>query len=108
MKIAIIVVSGFIFQMYQPVALALDPSSQVQVTPVLKSQTSWDGTPLEYPAGKAEVTGLVVELAPGAQTGWHFHPVPSFALILEGELEIEKKNGERTRVKAGQIGRAHV
>lgn len=88
--------------LYQQVALALEPSAQVQVSTVLKAQTSWDEKPIVYPSGKAEVSGLVVELAPGAQTGWHSHPVPSFAFILEGELEIEQRNGGVKRLKAGE------
>jgi quercetin dioxygenase-like cupin family protein len=88
--------------MFPPVALALEPSAQVQVSTVLKAQTSWDGKPIVYPSGKAEVSGLVVELAPGAQTGWHSHPVPSFAFVLEGELEIEQRNGGVKRLKAGE------
>jgi quercetin dioxygenase-like cupin family protein len=86
----------------QPVALALEPSAQVQASTVLKAQTSWDGKPIAYPSGKAEVSGLVVELAPGAQTGWHSHPVPSFAFILEGELEIEQRNVDVKRLNAGE------
>lgn len=102
MKISSLVVSGLIAMMFQPVALALEPSAQVQVSTVLKAQTSWDGKPIVYPSGKAEVSGLVVELAPGAQTGWHSHPVPSFAFVLEGELEIEQRNGGVKRLKAGE------
>ncbi|MBI4291034.1 MAG: cupin domain-containing protein [Betaproteobacteria bacterium] len=102
MKIASLVVSSLIAMMFQQVTLALEPSAQVQVSTVLKAHTSWDGKPIVYPSGKAEVSGLVVELAPGAQTGWHSHPVPSFAFILEGELEIEQRNGGVKRLKAGE------
>ena len=102
MKIGPLVVSGLIAMLVQPVALALEPSAQVQASTVLKAQTSWDGKPIAYPSGKAEVSGLVVELAPGAQTGWHSHPVPSFAFILEGELEIEQRNGDVKRLNAGE------
>jgi len=36
-------------------------------------------------------------LAPGQQTGWHMHPVPLFAYILEGELTVDYGGkGERT------------
>lgn len=37
--------------------------------PVLKTKTSWDGKDIEYPQGKAEVTGMIVEIAPGGETG---------------------------------------
>lgn len=102
MKIASLLVSGLIALLFQPAAQALEASAQVQVATVLKVENSWDEKPIVYPAGKAEVTGLVVELAPGAETGWHAHPVPSFAFILEGELEIAQKNGTVKRLKAGE------
>ena len=85
----------------QSQALALEVSSAVSVTPVLKAQTSWDGKPIVYPAGQAEVTGLIIEIAPGGETGWHLHPVPSFGVVLEGELQVQLKNGEVKRLQAG-------
>ncbi|WP_208113579.1 cupin domain-containing protein [Tahibacter aquaticus] len=84
-------------------AVALDNTSSVKVTPLLKSTTSWDGTPLVYPAGPAEVSTLTIEIAPGGETGWHKHPVPSFALVLEGALEVRLKDGRSRRVTAGQV-----
>lgn len=83
-------------------ALALENLDQVKVTPLLKTQTSWDGTPLQYPQGQAEITGMLVELAPGAATGWHSHPVPSFGMVLEGEIEVTLDNGKTRRIKAGE------
>lgn len=81
---------------------ALDPGAAVKVTPLLKTTTSWNGQLLAYPAGQAEVTGLLVEIAPGAETGWHEHPVPSFGLLLEGELEVTLKEGRVKRLHAGE------
>lgn len=83
-------------------AHALDPSPPITVSTVLNTATSWDGKPLEYPAGQAVVTGMVIEIAPGAQTGWHLHSIPSFALVLEGELEVRLKDGSANRLQAGQ------
>lgn len=82
--------------------LALEQSESVKVTTVLKTQTSWDGKDIVYPQGKAEITGLIVEIAPGAETGWHMHPVPSFGIIQEGELEVRLKTGETKRMRAGE------
>lgn len=82
-------------------AHALDPSTSVQVKTLMKSATSWDGTPIAYPTGQAEVTSLLIEIAPGGETGWHLHPVPSFGVVLEGELEIRLKDGRTRRLKAG-------
>lgn len=82
-------------------AAALDPTAAIRVTPLLKTTTSWNGRPLTYPAGQAEVTGLQIEIAPGAETGWHEHPVPSFGLVLAGELEVTLKDGQVNRLHAG-------
>ena len=87
---------------YLPLAFALEPSASVKVSTVLKTSTSWDGKPLVYPTGKAEITGMVIEIPPGGETGWHLHPVPSFGLILEGELEVKLKDGAVKRLKSGE------
>lgn len=82
-------------------ALALEPATGINSRTILKTRTSWDGTPLHYPAGQAEVTGMLVEIAPHAETDWHQHPVPSFGLILQGELDVVLKNGQIKQLKAG-------
>jgi quercetin dioxygenase-like cupin family protein len=81
---------------------ALDNSDAVKVTPLSKTSASWDGKPTVYPAGPAEVTSLIVELAAGAQTGWHEHPVPSFAYVMEGELEVTREGGATKVLHAGE------
>ena len=45
---------------------------------------------------------MVVEIAPGGETGWHYHPINSFGVLLEGELEVTLKNGVTKRLKAGE------
>ena len=82
-------------------ALAVEASAGVKVTQIMKTTQSWDGKPLAYPAGQAEVTGQVVEFAPGAETAWHEHPVPSFALILEGTLEVTLEDGTKKLLQQG-------
>ena len=75
----------------------------VTITPLLKSKTDAAGQPLLYPANApAEVTAVIVEIAPGRETGWHHHPVPCLAYILEGELAVELETGEVKSLKAGQ------
>lgn len=86
-----------------PTAFALEPSVGVQVTPLLKSTTAWDGQALVWPQGKAEVTAMRVALAPGAETGWHRHSVPSFAVMLEGTLEVRLADGRSKRLQAGDV-----
>jgi quercetin dioxygenase-like cupin family protein len=85
------------------VVQALDDSAAVKVTPLAKTTGSWDGKPTVYPAGAAEVTTLIVELAAGAQTGWHEHPVPSFAYVMEGTLEVTREGGATKVLRAGDM-----
>lgn len=82
-------------------AVALDPTATVRVTPLLKTTTSWNGQPLAYPAGPAEITALQVEVAPGGETGWHQHSVPSFGFVLEGTLEVTLQDGQVKRLNPG-------
>lgn len=83
-------------------AYALEESASIKASTILKTETSWDGQPIEYPSGKAEITGMVVEIAPGGETGWHSHAAPSFGILLEGELEIELKSGAVKHLKSGE------
>jgi quercetin dioxygenase-like cupin family protein len=87
---------------FQPNAFALEASASVKAFTVLKAGNSWDGKPIEYPAGRPEITVMVIEIAPGAETGWHLHPVPSFGMVLEGELEVRLRNGSVKRLKSGE------
>lgn len=83
-------------------ALALEVTPAIKVTPLVKGTTSWNGKPLAYPPGQAEITGIVIEIAPGAETGWHGHPVPSFGMVLEGTLEVTLEHGQKKRVGPGE------
>jgi quercetin dioxygenase-like cupin family protein len=100
------VMCGWAHAAEPPSAVAPEPAPVAAAVPVqskilMRTQTSWDGKPLVFKEGPGEVSALYVEIAPGAQTGWHQHPVPNFAYMLEGELEISLKDGRINRVKAG-------
>ena len=69
---------------------------------VLKSTTNTVGEPITYPTGTAEVTTEMVTLEPGGQTGYHTHQVPSWAYVLDGELELHIDGQEPMRFTAGQ------
>ena len=95
---------GGVLAAESPAVAVRDPApvvAQVQSKILMRTQTSWDGKLLVFKEGAGEVSALHVEIAPGAQTGWHQHPVPNFAYVLEGELEISLKDGRTNRVKAG-------
>lgn len=93
-------------------AAAFESNTALKVTPLLKTTTTWEGKPIAYPAGQAEITGLIIEIAAGGETGWHSHPVPSFGMMLEGTLAVTLKDGRVKELKAGDaiaevIGTVH-
>ena len=83
-------------------AFALEATPAIKVTPIVKGTASWNGKPIAYPQGQAEISGMVIEIAPGAETGWHGHPVPSFGMVLEGTLEVTLEDGRKKRVGPGE------
>ena len=88
-----------------PAAVATDYAAAVKVTRLLKTTADAAGRPLAYPKaedGQAEVTALMVEIAPGGQTGWHKHPIGCIGYLIEGELEVTLADGRVHRLKAGE------
>ncbi len=83
--------------------MALESSEVVKASLLMQSGTTWDGKPNVYPKGPAQVTAMRVEIAPGAETGWHRHDVPSFAVMLEGELEVRLEDGRTRQLRAGDV-----
>lgn len=84
-------------------AYCLEPTPGVRARLGLQADSSWDGKQIEYPRGQAEVTGLLIEIDPGQETGWHTHSVPSFAMIIDGELEVTLEDGRKKLLKAGDF-----
>lgn len=83
-------------------APAFEPSG-VQVAPLAKSATSWNGTALPaYPAGQPEVTVLRIRIAPGARLPMHKHPVINAAVMLAGELTVTTEAGRSARFRRGE------
>jgi len=102
---------GFLLQPFLLLALlAASPApafardyAQATVEKLQVVTTNYAGQPLDYPAsGKPEVTALLVHLPPGSSTGWHKHPVPVYAFMLEGELTVRTENGVEKRFVKGE------
>ncbi len=69
----------------------------VAVTELARTSVTADGRPVAYPrTDRPEVTALLVEIPPGGETGWHLHPVPVYAYIISGVLEVEMDGATRT------------
>jgi quercetin dioxygenase-like cupin family protein len=55
------------------------------------------GQPIVYPDGTAQISSSIITLAPGEETGSHFHETPLYAYILSGSLTVDYgDDGERT------------
>ena len=85
-----------------PTPLWAQDYKNVEVSKVLVSSVTSNGTPLRYlQTGQPEVTVLVVRVPPGGSTGWHQHPVPVYAYMLNGTLNVEIKGGQTSVFKKG-------
>jgi quercetin dioxygenase-like cupin family protein len=83
-------------------AQSLPYAPTIKVTRVLQTSTDSLSHPLTYASTKKpEVTMLFVEIPPGAQTGWHIHPVQGYAYIISGRLAVESRYGTHI-FQAGQ------
>lgn len=78
--------NGLVFAQYR---------QTIQVETLLKTDTSDIGQALAYPqVGRAEISICKVTIPPGEATGWHKHSIPVFAYVMQGELQVELKNGK--------------
>lgn len=85
-----------------PPASAADYSSGVTAQVLTRATRTGNGQKITYPCtDRAQVTAVSVELAPGAETGWHRHPVPVYAYVVAGTLVVELEGGERLTFSAG-------
>jgi quercetin dioxygenase-like cupin family protein len=85
-----------------PPAFAADYSSGVTAKVLKKTSVTGNGRKITYPqTDKAEVTAMTVELAPGAETGWHRHPVPVYAYVISGKLSVELGDGKYLSFNTG-------
>ncbi len=85
-------------------ALAADASTATNEV-LLKSTSSWDGTPyIRYPDGAPELTTLKITIPPRTELAWHSHPMPNVAYVLSGELTVEQREGGQSKtIKAGDV-----
>lgn len=76
--------------------------ADVRVEKLLFTTQAYNGQAVAYPkTAEPQVTVATVTFPPGGSTGWHEHPVPVYAYLLEGELSIELRDGTRHRFRKG-------
>ena len=91
---------GFLHAETQPAA---EYNRTIKAIPLLSTTTTTSGQPIAYPkTDKPEVSVLLVEIPPGAETGWHKHASPCYAYILSGTLTVEMEGGKSFTFSAGQ------
>ncbi len=77
--------------------------ASVKIQTLLKTSVDSAGQKIKYPSeGTPEVTGLLVEVPVGQNTGWHLHPNPCVAYIMQGEITVNYESGEGKRFVAGE------
>jgi quercetin dioxygenase-like cupin family protein len=78
---------------------AVADQPQVEVTQLLKSTRSWDGTQYHaYPNGQPEVSVLRYKIPAHSSLPWHTHPVINAGYVLSGQLTLFRKHDGKTIV----------
>lgn len=77
----------------------------VQSTVLLKTNSSWDGTPYTaYPAGQPELTVLNIKIPANTALKWHQHPMPNAAYVVSGNLTVQaRESGQSITLAPGDV-----
>jgi quercetin dioxygenase-like cupin family protein len=107
MKVASLICASAIVLLQLPVARAAEPAPPTgpvgfRIAQILETTTTAAGQPIRFPQGENQMTGFIIELAPGGQVGRHVHPVPLFSYILEGTLTVEVEGHGTRTFRAGE------
>ena len=95
------IILGFLLTL-APAAFAAEYDTGVKANVVLQTETTSIGDPIIYlKSDKPKITVMTVDIACGAQTGWHHHPVPVYAYVTSGKLTVEFQGGRFAEFKEG-------
>jgi len=76
----------------------------VQAKVLLKTSTTGNGAPIAYlKTDQPEITAMTVDIAPGAQTGWHMHSVPVYAYVISGSLTVNIEGSQSRQFNTGDV-----
>ncbi len=76
----------------------------VQAKVILKAATTGNGAPVAYlKTDQPEITAMTVDIAPGAETGWHMHSVPVYAYVLSGSLTVNIEGNISRQFNEGDV-----
>ncbi|HFK7184784.1 TPA: cupin domain-containing protein [Serratia odorifera] len=85
-------------------ALAADDHGEgISKETLLKTETSWEGTPYgHYPVGAPQITMLKVTVEPNKVLAWHTHPCISAVHMTGGSVSLTvEKTGIKKTFKQG-------
>lgn len=82
---------------------AAEYDAGVQGKVVIQTETMSNGAPIDYlDTDHPKVTVMTVDIAPGANTGWHSHPMNVYAYVMSGQLKVEIEGGKTAEFKEGE------
>ena len=83
-------------------AWAGEYNAGVQSKIILQTETMSNGEPIDYlDTDRPQVTVMAVDIAPGAITGWHSHPMPVYAYVMAGQLTVDFEGGKTAEFREG-------
>ena len=92
------------FLMIPSLVRAGEYESGVKTKVILKTTVTSSGAPIAYlKTDHPEITAMTVEIAPGAQTGWHKHTIPVYAYVISGTLTVNMEGGKTREFKEGDV-----
>ncbi len=76
---------------------------QVEKIELTRTSQSWDGAELpDYFQGRPELVAMKYVIPAGAKLGWHHHPAMNYGVLVQGELTIIGKDGQKKVVHEGE------
>lgn len=97
--------SFIVFLLLLPfLAGASEYSEGVKAKVLLQASTTGNGDPVTYfKTDQPEITVMAVDIAPGAETGWHIHTIPVYAYVVSGSLSVNIEGKKTLLFNAGDV-----
>lgn len=73
-----------------------------RATTVFQGTRTVIGQEIQFPLFRNQITALLIEIAPGGETGRHQHAAPTFVYVLEGTVTIDIEGHPQAVHTAGQ------
>lgn len=89
-----------VFLIPAPARGAQEPGVTQQI--LKRASQSWDGAAFQYPEGVAEMAVVRINIPAGVTLPWHCHPVPLAGVLTKGTLTVEKADGAKVTIGAGE------